>query len=224
MREASIRTVILFLVLTAFPAAAGLPPARAATERVTVYNFDGSANLVRNRKTYPVELDQGLRDGDLLRIESETYLDLTMWGIAASRLGDEGELLVVDTSASGLLFHLHAGSFLSNVRKLPSGSSFRVETPIVTAISEGGQFYVDYMVDPQKGPRSRVVVKKGLLNLFVKEASITIQMIEGQALEALAGSSIPSQHTASEEERKLADRALSIYIDDSVENPPPPIE
>jgi len=189
----------------------------ASGPKVAVYNFDGQASVIRNKRTLPIELDMIIKDGDILRTEPESYIDLSLNRIAGAKLMESGEYLMESTNSSDMHIKMNFGAVIGNIRRLPTGATFKVEGPTATAVSTEGQFHATANLAIDKVPATALfVAKKDRLGVEVKKSSVTISVLEGQALDVLPSTYIPAVRNATEEELKIASAALSVYVDDSV--------
>ena len=96
-----VKIPVVFLCLTALTAAV-----IAEDVKVIVYNFDGRAKAVRNKKTIPVELDMACQSDDFYRSESDSFIDFTVKNLGGVRLFELGELVTENTNPSHLIFNL----------------------------------------------------------------------------------------------------------------------
>lgn len=188
----------------------------AAEEKTVVYNFDGKVSVVRNRKTLLVDFDMPILEGDVLRTEPESFIDLAMNGVAGVRALPSTECTIVNTNPSDMHIRLASGGLMANVKNPQSGGGLIVETPSIKAImEEAGQFYVVLIPAKDKLPlATKASVKSGRMDVYAKQASATLSVIEGRTVEVPLTSSIPSLRNMSEEEDLFLAPILSIYVSD----------
>lgn len=209
--EGGFRTAALALALFALLAAEG-----RAEGRATLYNFDGQASVVRHKRTIPAGLDMPMHDGDFIRTEAESFVDLALNGVVGVRVMAESECRIVNTNEGNMVLSSDAGSFLVNMKTLSAGSSFRIEVPTVTALVKdtkpGTQFLLRTKKTASGGSSATVISKKNTVYVLVGESSVTLSLLEGLAVDVPSGNVIPPPRLATEEEDAAAGRALSVYV------------
>ncbi len=187
----------------------------AATAEVTLYNYEGQTSVVRNRKTLPPDFDMRLKQGDTLRTEPDSYIDVTMNQLAGVRLLGSCVAELTNPNAGSMELHLAQGEALGSVRPLSTGGNFRFRTPIATAETRYAQFYVRLWTDPKGNSIVTFAVRKGTLNVKILSSSTTVAVIDEKALDIPAGAYLPSIRNVTEEETRTLSRTLSVYIADS---------
>ena len=124
-----------------------------------------------------------------------------------------GEL--VDPNTGAMEVSLTQGEALGTVRSLPTGESFRFNTPIAAATTSYAQFYVKLWTNPAGQQVVTFAVRKGTLNIRVLSSPATIAVIDEKALDVPAGAYLTSIRNATEEELRALSGALAIYVADT---------
>jgi hypothetical protein len=202
-----------FLILAAIL----ILPASAAGEeaRTIFYNFEGRVHLLRNNKGVMADYDLAFQKGDILRIEPESFLDVTMHYLAAVKFMPDSEAVVVNCTESNMHFNLKKGSVKCNVKSLSYGGEFWIETPLaIVEVREmsPSQFMVQILRD-QKGKMICVFSsKKGTLDIQSKVSSSETAIYENQTLEIHENGFASSPHQITAEEEEAMSKLSSIYV------------
>ena len=181
-RAKSLTALLLLAGLLAAAVLFDRRPAQALTEKSIIFNFDGHCSVIRRNRTLPPDADMKLYKDDLLKTEKDSFLEVTLNGLAGFRILGESECRLVSVTDSVMQVRLETGRMLCNVKPLESGTRYLVETPLATAIVRGTQF----MVDIQKQDRATKVtfaVKKGYVEVSMNDGSSLVTLAEGQAVD-----------------------------------------
>ena len=204
-----VKTFTTFLFLVLFTVSA-----LADDVKVIVYNYDGRAKTVRNKKTVPVDLDMTCQNNDLYRTESDSFIDFTVQDLGGLRVFESAEIVTTNTNPSNLMFTLLSGTVLTNLREFPEGSAFQLDTPLATIwVNKGGQFLARVKKDGAGMTTVFVSVRKGALRISAKKSGAAVSLLQGQAMEIPDQEGyIPTPRSATEEENDAMHKASGIYI------------
>jgi len=148
---------------------------------------------------------------DILRTESDGQVDVTLNGLAGFRLLGNTECVLVSQAVGAMAIRVTKGNVILNLKELPAGTSFSMETPTVIAAVRGTQFWG--RVDSAAGsPVSTIAVRQGRVSLTVKASGEVISLLEGQALDVPKGDATPERRPALEAELEAMRQADYIAI------------
>lgn len=188
--------------------------ALAVVERnVLIYNFDGRASIVRNKRSILADMEMPLQAEDLVRVEAGAVLDMSMNFVAGMRLFETSEMRVLGTGFSGMRFALLRGGILVNIRKMGPGGKIQIDTPtssVVATSSPTIQFSCIITKTPEGKALTTYAVLKGAID--VQTSSATMRVLENQALEVVEDGFIPNQRSSTDEESRVAYEAQQVYI------------
>ncbi len=188
--------------------------------KTIVYNFEGKSSLRRDRSALALDLDMPCQNNDVFVTREDGQIDLSFNGVLGMRMGSSAECLLLNTNASNVRLKAAKGFYQFNMRPIGTNNSFEFETPTtVIRVNDNlgtTQFSIDSGTgtDAKTGKKAttKIVVKRGSVDVFVKISSATMKILEDQALEVGDETFIPAQRAASEEELTPLERISSVYI------------
>jgi hypothetical protein len=189
----------------------GLRPAEGATA-TEIYNFDGRTSLLRNGKVMAPDYDLPCEAGDVLRIEKDSMMDISMNFLVGIRFFGPAECELKDIEVSTSHLKMNSGTAMINMKALPSDGLLEIETPATVISSKFAKFSVKISKRADNVSVTAVTVKLGTISVYVKESSTAITVPENQHLEVAEDSFIPNARGATDEELKPLDKVLTIYI------------
>ncbi len=183
----------------------------ADNSQAVVSDIQGSSMIIRNGQEIPASVGMACEKGDVLKTASNSRLDLSLNNLAGCRVLASSECQIADAKASDMSLKVTDGNVILNLKKLPEGSSFKVETPTAVAAVRGTQFWG--RVDLQKidNPVTTVAVREGSVEIFAKSAGKSFTITPGQALDIPKDSKVtPSVRPALPAEMQAMEQAKDI--------------
>ena len=187
-------------------------PSIHAEPIVEIYNYEGRVSVLRNGKTFQPNLDFTCQGKDLLHIEPESTIDLSLNYLIGIRFFGPAECELSDVEASNVHLKMGYGTAMVNMKPLSSDALFEIETPTTVVSTKNAKFLVQSSKQAGKTSLTGVTVKVGTASVYIKSSSSAVTLLEGQHVEVSEDSFIPSSRNATEEELKPLLRVLSIYI------------
>ncbi|GEM_PF-2352643 len=195
-------TAALVTVLSAVPA--------AAQGKAIVTQLEGKASLLHGTERLPLAVGMQVDKGDVVVTDAGAQVDLSLNDKVGVRVLASTELLVADTAEASMAVGVIKGNTILNVDKLPSTSTFRVESPTAVAAVRGTQFWG--RVDGQaSGPVTTFAVREGSVEIMAKLAGKKFLLEGGQALDIPSdGSVVPEVRSALAGEMQAMEQASAI--------------
>ncbi len=185
--------------------------AQAAAEKIVVSGVSGEPQMVRAGQTLPVKVGTECQTGDILKTSPGCNVDVSLNNLAGCRVLPSSECMISNGVSSNMKIQIKNGNAILNLKKLPAGSSFQVETPTAVATVRGTQFWGRVMAQDPANPITTFAVRQGVVTVLAKGAGKTFSLKKGQALDIPANSSIaPSVRPALDAELKAMEEASSI--------------
>lgn len=188
----------------------------ASGETLSIFNYDGRVLVIRNGRTVQVELDMPCREKDILKVEAESWLDITMNKLVGVRFLADSECVIVNTNSGDMALKLNSGGAILNLKDLSEeDAAFRLETPAATAHANPGaqlQFWCKIEKTADGNSTTTFSVKKGSITVGSDESPGAVSVLEGQSITVPVGSFLPSTRNATEEEQDAVRRASALYI------------
>ncbi len=133
------RTLTAFAVLSALSLASAVFAGDDVSD-VTIIKIQGDVSLIRGGSASPAAEGTTLKAGDTLKTAASGNADFSMNALAGCRVLPGSEIQVKDPNKKTMLVKLTNGKAMFNLEKLPTKSSFKVETPTAVASVRGTQF------------------------------------------------------------------------------------
>ena len=196
------------LVLVLGLSAAGM--ASAQDSQTVVSRVEGQPMLVRGGEKIPATMGMTFQDTDTVQTNAGCQLDLSVNGMAGCRVLPSSEVSLAQVSGDDMRVEIKSGNAIFNLKKLPSQSTFRVETPTAVASVRGTQFWgrVD---GAQTSPVTTFAVREGSVEITAKAAGKTFILEKGQALDIpMDAAAVPEVRPALQEELDAMQQASAI--------------
>ena len=204
------RTLKLYLLISSCVAVL-CSPSHAEGQNI-VTQSSGTVLILRGTDEIPAVPGTVLMAGDILKTSEEGTADISLNGLAGARVLGTSEVSVDDTAAASMRLTIRSGNAIMNLDKLPTTSTFRVETPTAVASVRGTQFW-GRVGSPSGEPVTTFAVREGAVQIFTKASSQTFDLTQGEALDIPQSSLIaPIVRAALDDEMKAMAQADSIRI------------
>jgi hypothetical protein len=168
-------SLLLSLPVTAF--------SEEGAGQVMVTAAEGNPLILREGAEIPASVGTACMKGDKLKTAEGCQVDMVFNENAGARLLASTEAQLVSTSPADSYMEIKEGNALFNLKKLPEGSTFRVETPNAVAAVRGTRFWG--RVD-KKDPNNDIVtfaVAEGSVDIFAKSVNRSYHLEPKQALD-----------------------------------------
>lgn len=183
----------------------------ASTENLTVSNLTGEAQIIRGSQSLPAQVGTSLQTGDILNTSPDGTLDLALNDVAGARVLPSSEFSIESGSSANMKLKIKEGNAILNLKKLPEGSTFQVETPTAVAAVRGTQFWGRVVAQDPANPVTTFAVREGMVEIVEKSTGKVFNLEKGQALDIPTDTSIlPSIRPALEEELRAMEQASQI--------------
>jgi len=179
---------------------------------VFISHVVGNPDVIRADGPHPAAVGMRCFKGDVLDVKPGCELDITMSGKVGCRLLADTKGTLVHTNMQNMRLKVLEGNVLLNIDKLPSDSSFVVETPTAITAVRGTQFWGRVITqDPVSGKIiSTFAVREGSVRITIKESSQVIELQAGQALDIVEGDPLPKVRPALAGELKAMEATSDI--------------
>lgn len=181
------------------------------TGQVMITATEGAPMILRQGAEIPASAGTSCQKGDVLKTSGGCHVDMVFNENAGARLLASTEAMLVSTSPSDSYMEIKEGNALFNLKKLPEGSTFKVETPTAVAAVRGTRFWG--RVDKQDPNNDKVTfaVAEGSVDIFAKSVNRTYHLEPKQALDIPRQvSESPKVREAKREELKAMKQAEEI--------------
>lgn len=160
----------------------GSGPALAA-EGCTLNQVLGDVRVIRDGQTSMAKANDALKKGDALETGPDCMVDMSMNDLAGCRMLASSRMEVTGWKPENMSLSVSEGNVILNLKKLPEGSSFKLETPAAVASVRGTQFWG--RVDGQKpeNPVTTFAVREGEIQVLDKASSRIFSLKKGEALD-----------------------------------------
>ena len=155
----------------------------SAEECGTVTHTEGNGQIIRNGQAIEVLPDTKLEKGDLIRAPQGSVVDFSMNDVAGIRAADGAECEITSSGDGDMKVDLNLGRLTANLKKLPSKSSFKVETPTAIASARGTQFMSQVIINEAGLPDASFAVRENSIDVTSKKTGQTFALNEGQAID-----------------------------------------
>ncbi len=205
------KSAFYFFILLSLFLAAGTSPAGTENTQILVSNMQGSPTLVRNGQTLPVSMGMACQKNDILKTNENCTVDVSMSGLAGCRLLASSEGTIAESDPKNMQIKINNGNAVLNLKKLPEGTAFKVETPTAIAAVRGTQFWGRVDLGQSNNPVTTFAVREGTVEIFTKATGLNLMIQKGQALDIPKDPSITlSLRTALAQELQAMEQADSI--------------
>ena len=203
----------IFWLVVSFLALAQAPS--FAEDNIVIKSVVGNPQIQRGFEKLNAQPGMKLQVGDVVQTNAtNSQLDLSVNGVAGCRVLPVSEFVVIDTTRTAMKVEIKKGNAIMNLKKLPMGCSFQVETPSAIATVRGTQFWG--RVQPVTTPTDLMTtfaVREGKVEVRGKKSGKAVLLKKGQAVDiAQDGSALPLIRPALEEEMKAMEQASQIKI------------
>jgi hypothetical protein len=158
-------------------------PILFAADGSAITGLDGKASIIREGQTMPAQLGMELKAGDAIQTDSGSSVDFAMNGTVGTRVTSSSEAILEDSNKENMKIRVKVGKLLLNLDKLPTKSSFKVETPTAVAVVRGTQFSVQVDTLNMNNPTSSFAVRDGNIQVFMPGTNETFNLGQGQAID-----------------------------------------
>ncbi len=182
-----------------------------AQSMAQVTAVSGTAEVVRGGKSQAASAGLALEPGDSLKTGPDGQMDISANGLAGARFLGATEASLTGVEQASMSVTVATGNVVLNLKDLPPGSAFRLETPTAIAAVRGTQFWG--RVDAAAGaPATTLAVREGSVEVTVKASGASHTVAQGQALDIPMGPATPTVRAALEEEMAAMAQASDIPI------------
>lgn len=161
----------------------------------------GEPQIVRSGRTIPATVGTPLQEGDVIRSPKGSSANFSVNGVAGLSAG-EGTECEITSSGEIMKVTLELGELRANIKKLPAGSAFSVETPTAIAAVRGTQFSSKVTMNARNLPDSSFAVRDSVVDVTVKSSGQKIELQKGFALD------VPSIQTGAPASRQATGTEL----------------
>jgi hypothetical protein len=185
--------------------------AAAHAESAVVSQVQGDAKIIRNGETLKVTAGLACQNNDTLKTGENCVVDISMNSLVGCRILPASECAVMDENVSGMNLKVKSGNVILNLEKLPSNSSFALETPTAIASVRGTQFWGRVDLQKINNPVTTFAVRQGSVEVFAKSVQKSFTLNQGQALDIHKdAAAAPTVRSALAEEMNAMKQAPSI--------------
>ncbi len=177
----------LLLIASSFQNA---PPVYAQNESVIITNVQGGPVIMRQGQAIPASVGMACEKDDVLVTNADCVLDIAVNNIAGCRLLASSECAVMNTDLNAMHLKINNGNAVLNLKKLPAGSAFRLETPTAIAGVRGTQFWGRVDLKEAANPVTTFAVREGAVEIFSKSAGKNFTLNQGEALDLSKDASV----------------------------------
>jgi hypothetical protein len=186
----------------------------AAEEKMVVMNVQGDGQIIRQNESIPAVPGMESQPGDILKTGANCQIDVALNGLTGCRVLPGSDISVIDLKASDMQLRVNSGNVVLNLKKLPQGSSFKLETPTALASVRGTQFWGRVENKVPDNPITTFAVRDGTVEIFDKVSSQSFMLEKGQALDLPKNSEkAPSLRSALPGEMQAMEQADDIPVD-----------
>ena len=179
-----------------------------AAEGCTVNRVVGDVRVIRDGQSMPAKENDQLKKGDRLETGGNCAADMSMNGLAGCRVLAQSQVEVAGWKKENMSLTVSKGNVILNLEKLPTDSTFRVETPTAVAAVRGTQFWGRVENASPENPVTTFAVRSGVVQITDKVSSKTFELQKGQALDISKTAAVaPSVRTALPEEMQAMEQA-----------------
>jgi hypothetical protein len=186
----------------------------AAAEGVVVTRADAGAMISgpSDAKPRPAAPGAVCNTLDTIETRSSGSADIAIHEMAGCRLLPSTKCKIMNANDQ-MKIAVVEGNVILNIKKLPAGSTFEVETPTAIASVRGTQFWgrvlpAGSQTDPNK---TTFAVKEGKVDVTVKSMKRSVSLEAGEAVDVpLDGSALPPSRRATADEMKAMEQAPEI--------------
>ena len=148
-----------------------------------ITQVEGEAQIVRNGQSIPAIIGTPVEKGDLIRSPKGSHVDFSMNGVAGLSAAEGAECEISETENGIMKVGLELGELRANIKKLPAGSSFTVETPTAIATVRGTQFISRVVMNDKNLPDSSFAVRDSIVDVTSKKSGEKFSVEQGQAID-----------------------------------------
>ena len=182
-----------------------------AQEEMMVLNVQGNASIIREGQSLPASVGMACQKGDILKTGADCLLDVSMNRLAGMRVLASSECEVVGANKEAMNLKVTSGNVILNLEKLPSDSTFQLETPTAIASVRGTQFWGRVDLQKMENPVTTFAVREGAIEVFAKSVGKSFTIEQGQALDIPKDETVvPSVRPALAGELAAMEQASSI--------------
>ncbi|HTL70919.1 MAG TPA: FecR domain-containing protein [Candidatus Eisenbacteria bacterium] len=182
----------------------------ALAEGTVITRIEGEASVVRQGQTLPATEGMTLQKDDTIIAPAGGGVDVNLNDQAGVRLlaASEG---VLDGTGAAMKVRVTSGNAIMNLKKLPVGTTFELETPTAIAAVRGTQFWGRVDLTSADNPVTTFAVREGSVEVLAKSTSEKFTLSPGQALDIPKdAATAPSVREALTEEMNAMEQASSI--------------
>ena len=171
-----------FLVSGAFIFMQSLP-VFAMDGVAVISNLEGTGQILRGGQVLPAQTGMACQKNDVLKTGGDCRLDFSMNGLAGCRILASSECAIQNADAGSMHLKVGSGNVVLNLKKLPAGAEFKVETPTAVASVRGTQFWGRVEGAAGENPITTFAVRDGSVIVTPKGPWKTFVLEKGQALD-----------------------------------------
>ncbi len=123
----------------------GLPQAFSEEDyRCEIMTVQGTASVVSANETKPVKEGDLLKEGDQLKVEAGSYVDVAydkQWN-NITRIGENSDVTIKSIYPTGL--KMKEGDIFAKLHRLPKGTTFEIQTPVAVAAVRGSEYFTEH--------------------------------------------------------------------------------
>jgi len=165
--------------------------AALAAEGCIVNQVLGDVRVVRDGQPAMVKENDILKKGDVLETGPDCKVDMSMNDLAGCRVLASSRVEVMGWKPDNMSLSVSQGNVILNLKKLPEGSSFKLETPSAVASVRGTQFWGrvesapvnSWPVDKAFSSVTTFAVREGEVQVLDKASSRIFSLKKGGALD-----------------------------------------
>ena len=155
----------------------------AGAECGSITHIEGDGQVIRNGQPLAISPDTPLQQGDLIRAPGNSSVEFSMNGVAGLKAANGAECEITKADSGEMEVQLELGDLTANLKKLPTTSSFRVQTPTAVATVRGTQFLSRVVINSNNMPDSSFAVRDSIVEVTDKGSGKTFTVEKGQAID-----------------------------------------
>lgn len=184
---------------------------------VRIYSFEGYPVLLRNKKSQLVKFDFLLLPEDVIKADAESDLQLTFHGFLGMYVSPKSKITIKSISESEPHVLLEHGSILASTKEMPAGTSVILETPLIIARTKVQKNLFFCNAAPNAKPtdppgKTLFALRAGEVTITIKASNVSVNLIEGLALDIDDKSYAPIARQTTEEEVAILSTAHTVPI------------
>lgn len=183
-----------------------------AADKSFIYDYDGNVILVRRGIGQPMKSDMQIKENDILRSDTNGSTDIIMNQLCGIRFQTATECVFEDIKSGSAHLTMSSGWALVNLKPMPSGGEFTLETPNVVITANLLTQFLCRIDGEEKEAATLVAVKKGRVTVRVKSSGASISVLGNQAVDVRPETFITPPRETTQEEAKMLFKVNSVIM------------